>query len=56
MTRVTGVQPMIDDKVAQLAMIDGLKKRDVITEEEYVAMRKKALGLSADSDSDLETS
>ena len=42
----------VDDTVAQLAKIDGLKKRGVITEEEYAAMRKKALGLSADSDSD----
>ena len=54
MTRVavaTAVEP-IDDTVAQLAKIDGLKKRGAITEEEYAAMRKKALGLSADSDSD----
>ena len=50
MTRVavaTAVEP-IDDTVAQLENIDGLKKRGAITEEEYAAMRKKALGLSAD--------
>ena len=37
--------PAADDTAAQLAKIDGLKKSGAISEAEYQAMRKKALGL-----------